>query len=105
MPKLCSASLGNVNIIEGLCPIFPVSLPRCLKFKMPSATSSGPAWSRLKKALISKALLVHPGYGKDFLLDCDGPGDGLGAVLLQPHEDGKMVIAYASPSLLEHEKK
>ena len=63
------------------------------------------AWTRLKEALGSDAILVHPDYTRDFLLDCDGSGEGLGAVLLQAYEEGEKVVAYASRSLLEHEKK
>ena len=63
------------------------------------------AWTRLRAALISDYILVHPDYTRDFLLDCDGSGEGLGAVLLQAHDGGEKVVAYASRSLLEHEKK
>ena len=63
------------------------------------------AWTRLKEALVSDAILVHPDYARDFLLDCDGSGEGLGAVLLQAYDEGERVVAYASRSLLEHEKK
>ena len=44
------------------------------------------AWTSLREALISDAILVHPDYSRDFLLDCDGSGEGLRAVLLQAHE-------------------
>ena len=64
-----------------------------------------PAWIRLREALISDAILVRPDYTRDFLLDCDGSGEDLGAVLLQAHDEGEKVVAYASRSLLEHEKK
>ena len=63
------------------------------------------AWTRLKEALVSDAILVHPDYTRDFLLDCDGSGEGLGAVLLQAHDEGEKVVVYASRLLLEHEKK
>ena len=63
------------------------------------------AWDQLKAALVSEPLLAHPDYTRDFLLDCDGSGEGLGAVLLQQHDQGERVIAYASRSLLDHEKK
>ena len=59
---------------------------------------------RLKEALGSDAILVHPHYTRDFLLDCDGSGEVLAAVLLQAHDEGEMV-AYASRSFLEQEKK
>ena len=38
-------------------------------------------------------------------LDCDGSGEGLGAVRLQAYDEGEKMVAYASQSLLEHEKK
>ena len=63
------------------------------------------AWTRLKEALVSDAILVHPDYTRDFLLNCDGSGEALGAVPLQAYDEGKKVVAYASQSLLEHEKK
>ena len=44
-------------------------------------------------------------HTRDFLLGCDGSGESLGAVLLQAHDEGEKVVAYASRSLLEHEKK
>ena len=63
------------------------------------------ACTRLKEALVSDALLVHPDYTQDFLMDCDGSGEGLGAVPLQACDEGEKVVAYESGSLLEHEKK
>ena len=62
------------------------------------------AWTRLKEALVPDAILVHPDYTRDVLLDCDGYGEGLGAVLLQAYDEGEKVVAYASRSLLEHER-
>ena len=63
------------------------------------------AWTRFKEALVSDATLVHPDYTQDFLLDCDGSGEGLVAVLLQAYDEGEKAVAYASRSLLEHENK
>ena len=65
----------------------------------------GLAWTHLREALISDAILVHPDYTRDVFLDCDGPGEGLDAVLLQAHDEGEKVVANASRSLLEHEKR
>ena len=62
-------------------------------------------WKRLREALISDAIPVHPDYTRDFLLDCDGSEEGLGVVLLQAHDEGENMVAYESRSLLEHEKK
>lgn len=63
------------------------------------------AFEKLKGALTKPPVLAHPDYDKPFILDCDGSGVGLGAVLLQKHEDGEHPIAYASKSLLSHERK
>ena len=63
------------------------------------------AWTRLKGALVPDAILALPDYVRDFLLDCDGSGERLGAVLLQAYAEGEKVVAYASRSLLEHEQK
>ncbi|KAL8449404.1 hypothetical protein Emag_003592 [Eimeria magna] len=63
------------------------------------------AWRALCKALSSEPVLAHPDYTRPFYLDCDGSGDGLGAVLLQPYDEGERVVAYASRSLLDHERK
>ena len=62
------------------------------------------AWTRPREAPISDAILVYPDYTRDFLLGCDGSGEGLGAALLQADDDGEKVAAYASRSLLEHAK-
>ena len=63
------------------------------------------ACTRLTAALVSGAILAHPDYTRDSLLDCDGSGEVLGAALLQAYDEGKMVVAYALRSLLEHETK
>ncbi|KAL8444952.1 hypothetical protein Emag_005256 [Eimeria magna] len=63
------------------------------------------AWRALCKALSSEPAPAHPDYTRPSYLDCDGSGDGLGAVLLQPYDEGERVVAYASRSLLDHERK
>ena len=62
------------------------------------------AWTRLRGALIPDAILVHPDYTRDFLLDCNGWRESIGAGLLQAHDEGEKVVAYASRSVLEHEQ-
>ena len=42
------------------------------------------------------AILVYPDYTRDFLLDCGGSGEGLGAALLQAYDEREKVVAYAS---------
>ncbi|KAL8440743.1 hypothetical protein Emag_007767 [Eimeria magna] len=63
------------------------------------------AWRALCKGLSSEPVLAHQDYTRPFYLDCDGSGDGLGAVLLKPYDEGERVVAYASRSLLDHERK
>ena len=66
------------------------------------------AFNLLKDALTSPPVLVYPKFGPDseFILETDASYVGLGAVLSQRQEDGKVhPIAYASRSLDVHEKK
>ncbi|KAL8442786.1 hypothetical protein Emag_006226 [Eimeria magna] len=63
------------------------------------------AWEAWRRALMSEPLLAHPDYTREFFVDCDGSGEGLGAVLARPYDDGERVVAYASRSVLEHERK
>ncbi|KAL8454773.1 hypothetical protein Emed_000084 [Eimeria media] len=63
------------------------------------------AWDTLRQALMSEPLLAHPDSTRPFYVDCDGSGDGLGAVLAQPNDDGESVVAYASRALLDHGRK
>ncbi|KAL8440806.1 hypothetical protein Emag_007715 [Eimeria magna] len=63
------------------------------------------AWRTLCKVLSSEPVLAHPDYTRPFYLDCDGSGEGLGAVLLQPYDESERVVAYASRPLLDHERK
>ncbi|KAL8441461.1 hypothetical protein Emag_007142 [Eimeria magna] len=63
------------------------------------------AWLELCTALSSEPVLAHPEYTRPFCLDCDGSRDGVGAVLLQPYDEGECIVAYASRSLLDHERE
>ena len=65
------------------------------------------AFKKLKEALTSAPVLVYPKFGHEheFVLETDASYVGLGAVLSQLQDDGKMhPIAYASRSLDPHEK-
>ena len=112
MPKPASAKevqrfIGKCHCYRKFSPNFSqITTPR---FKAPT-TRRDFVWTaacdmRLKEALVSDAILVYPDYTRDFLLDCDGSGEGLNAVLLQAYEKEEKVAACASRSLLEHEKK
>jgi len=47
------------------------------------------AFNTLKKALTTSPILTYPCLEKDFILDTDASGTGVGAVLSQTGEDGK----------------
>ena len=65
------------------------------------------AFVKLKETLTSAPMLVYPKFGTEheFVLETDASYVGLGAVLSQLQDDGKLhPIAYASRSLNLHEK-
>ena len=63
------------------------------------------AFETLKKQLISAPVLGYPRFDVPFILETDASIDGLGAVLSQTQEDGKLhPIAYASRALTPGEK-
>ncbi|KRZ76144.1 Retrovirus-related Pol polyprotein from transposon [Trichinella papuae] len=64
------------------------------------------ALTKLKSALSSPSILSHPHFDRPFLLDVDASEDALGAVLSQLNHQGlPVVIAYASRSLSQPERK
>ena len=63
------------------------------------------AFSLLKQALLEAPVLKFVDYLKPFMLETDASSNGLGAVLLQEGEDGKLnPIAYGSQSLTKAER-
>ena len=63
------------------------------------------AFVSLKELLITAPVLAFPNFSKDYLLETDASGVGLGAVLAQRREDGAVTpIAYASRTLQKHEQ-
>ena len=64
------------------------------------------AFLQLKQRLIESPVLVYPDFGKDFILETDASALGLGAVLSQRADDGRLhPVAYASRSLSPQEKR
>ncbi len=62
------------------------------------------AFDSLKDSITSAPILRLPDFGKQFTLRCDASNTGLGAILLQEHDDGVFPIAYASRKLLHCEQ-
>ena len=69
------------------------------------ASEQQKAFDALKLTLTTAPVLEYPDFNKEFILETDAPLRGLGAVLSQVDENGKVhVIAYASQTLRPSEK-
>lgn len=62
------------------------------------------ALNKLKECLISAPVLSCPDFSRQFTIQCDASGYGIGAVLTQQQEDGEKVICYMSRSLTRLER-
>ena len=63
------------------------------------------AFDTLKEALVTAPVLGYPDFNREFMLETDTSLQGLGAVLSQQDDSGKLhVIAYASQSLHPSER-
>ena len=62
------------------------------------------AFDRLKQLLTEAPILTYPDPQKDFILDTDASGTGIGAVLSQIQDGKKKVIAYYSRVLSKAER-
>ena len=69
------------------------------------APSCQEAFESLKELLTRAPVLAFPDFSRDFLLETDASGVGLGAVLAQKGEDGTIrPIAFASRTLQKYER-
>ena len=73
--------------------------------KLEWTDSQEKAFGTLKSCLAKSPILKLPDFSETFILQTDASEVGLGAVLLQESEEGKMPVAYASRKLLDREKK
>ena len=63
------------------------------------------AFDQLRSKLVTAPVLAYPDFGRDFILETDASINGLGAVLSQTQEDGKVhPVAYASRALSPTER-
>ncbi|KAG5868007.1 hypothetical protein JTB14_024058 [Gonioctena quinquepunctata] len=65
---------------------------------------SASAFRRIKECLVSAPILSCPDYSREFVVQTDASGYGVGAVLTQPHDEGDRVISYLSRSLSRQER-
>ena len=63
------------------------------------------AFGALKKALVAAPVLGYPDFNREFMLETDASLQGLGAILSQQDEIGRLhMTAYASQSLHPSER-
>ena len=67
-------------------------------------TSQEKAFTTLKEKLANPPVLHLPDLTQDFILRTDASNIGLGAVLLQTHQEERFPVAYASRKLLRREQ-
>ena len=80
-------------------------MPKLKAHKVVLSWKAKEAFSLLKQALLQAPVLKFVDYSKPFVLETDASSDGLGVVLLQEGEDGKLhPIAYGSQSLTKAER-
>jgi hypothetical protein len=63
------------------------------------------AFQALKGALVDAPMLIQPNFKKQFCLDVDWSPKSIGAILSQKEGKFEKVVAYASKSLLEAQRK
>ncbi len=110
-------SVENVRSFLGLCGYYRQFISRFAKISSPlnQLTRKGVlfhwdapqqhSFDALKTALTNAPVLQFPNYADPFTMFTDASALGLGAVLMQPDQHGKLhAIAYASRTLSQAEK-
>ncbi|KAG5862046.1 hypothetical protein JTB14_035279 [Gonioctena quinquepunctata] len=93
--------VGNFSWLVVIAPI-PALLRKRTSF--PWSEESASAFRRIKECLVSASILSCPDYSREFVVQTDASGYGVGAVLTQPHDEGDPVICYLSRSLSRQER-
>ncbi|RWS28099.1 pol polyprotein-like protein [Leptotrombidium deliense] len=68
------------------------------------STEQQNAFSEIRNALVSKPILVHFNPSLPIEVRCDACTVGIGAILVQKHDEGFKVVEYASRSLTPNER-
>lgn len=80
--------------------------PYCQDIQAHWTEACDQAMATIKRLLSTAPVLTQPNFANDFILQTDGSGDGLGAVLLQKDKEGTTsVIAFVSRTLKRLEKQ
>ena len=74
------------------------------EFKAKWTAEHDEAFQKVKEKLITAPVLGYPDFNLPFLVETDASLKGLGGVISQDQENGKVVIAYASRKLRPTEK-
>ena len=109
--KTLRSFIGLINYYRNYVPNFASiaePLTNLTRKKQPNilvwSDAQEEAFSKLKQILLDKPVLQLPNFNKGFILQTDASDVGLGAALLQEHNDLLLPIAYASRKLLPREK-
>ena len=110
--KLLRSFIGLVSFYRRFIPhasTYMVPLTEMLKKEVPEpltwSSEALQAFQTTKDALIGDKVLKLPSIDKEFILRTDASGTGIGAVLLQYHDDVPHPVAYASRKLMDRETR
>ena len=110
--KQVRSFLGAVNYYRKFiphCAELMAPLSDQTKKQMPNMLEWNPilekSFKELKEALAETPILKLPDLNKEFVIQTDASGVGLGCVLLQNHDGVNHPVAYASRKLVDRERR